>query len=429
MKRMILVGVALVLATAVFFAWRWYRSDDQIRVLATEVVSRGTVRQVLEQTGIVKAQVGAIVKIGARATGTIDRMLVKVGDEVRKEQLVARIDNREIGAQVREAEAALQGAETELSRIRQVYPLRIREAEANLALAEAQARYQAGNLLRITALADSGVVSRDELENTRQRAEVEQRRQAALQAALERERREYLDQARKAEQVLEQARAGLAALRVRASYTLIHSPIAGVVSQVTAQEGETIVAGLQVANLITVLDPSRLEMWIYVDETDIGRVRHGQAVEFRVDAYPGRIFPGTVAEIYPEPEIRDNIVYYRALVAIDDEQAQWLRPEMTTQVQIVVAEKAQVLRLPNMALKWVDGRQVVFAVDAAGAVRELQPELGLTGLQYSEILGGLAEGQRVATQVELGSARAAAGGGPRPGSGAGGGGGGGRGPR
>ena len=123
MKRMIFVGVALVLATAIFFAWRWYRNDDQVRVLATEVVSRGTVRQVLEQTGIVKAQVGAIVKIGARATGTIDRMLVKVGDEVRKEQLVARIDNREIGAQVREAEAALQGAETELSRIRQVYQI------------------------------------------------------------------------------------------------------------------------------------------------------------------------------------------------------------------------------------------------------------------------------------------------------------------
>ena len=79
---------------------------------------------------------------------------------------------------------------------------------------------------------------------------------------------------------------------IRISYTPIESPITGVVSEVTAQEGETIVAGLQVANLITVLDPARLEMWVYVDETDVGQVHAGQAAEFRVDAYPGKTFDG-----------------------------------------------------------------------------------------------------------------------------------------
>ena len=221
------------------------------------------------------------------------------------------------------------------------------------------------------------------------------------QSTLERLQREFTDEAAKARAVVKQAEASLAALDVRKSYTRIYSPISGVVSQVTAQEGETIVAGLQVANLITVLDPARLEMWTYVDETDIGQVHPGQPVEFRVDAYPERVFRGTVDTIYPEPEIRDNIVYYQALVKINPEQAAYLRPEMTTQVQIIVAIKDAVLDIPNNALKWVDGRQVVFVQDSDGTIRQVTPELGLAGVTHTEVLEGLAAGDKVATQVVL----------------------------
>jgi HlyD family secretion protein/macrolide-specific efflux system membrane fusion protein len=91
------------------------------------------------------------------------------------------------------------------------------------------------------------------------------------------------------------------------------------------------------------------------------------------------------------------------LVAIPKAEAAHLRPEMTTGVQIVVAAKDHVLRLPNAALKWVGGRQVVFQVLPDGSVREIYPELGLTGLQESEILHGLQEGDRVATSVIIGS--------------------------
>jgi len=77
----------------------------------------------------------------------------------------------------------------------------------------------------------------------------------------------------------------LTELNVRLTYTRIYSPIDGVVSQVNADEGETIVAGLQVANLITVFNPNMLEMWIYIDETDIGQVKLGDYVEYTVDTY------------------------------------------------------------------------------------------------------------------------------------------------
>jgi len=402
MKKFLLLALvgAILLAGLIF--WQTRRSKTPVQVLETAQVDRGSVRQVLEQTGIVKSQVGAIVKIGARATGTIDTMLVQVGDVVKQGQLVARIDSREIQSQVAEARAKLLTEEAALQRVRRVDPLLIEEARSELDLTRAQADYLRSNAQRIKTLAKEGVVSQDELENALQQAEVETRRQNSRQAALQRQQREFEENLRQAELAVQATRANLDALRVRLSYTSIHSPIDGVVSQVTAQEGETIVAGLQVANLITVLDTSRLEMWIYVDETDIGQVRTGQLAEFRVDAYPDKVFRGTIQTVYPEPEIRENIVYYKALVAIPKAEAAWLRPEMTTQVQIVVAEKDNVLRLPNAALKWVDGRQVVYLVKTEGQVREVLPKLGLTGLLESEIVEGLKLGDTVATQVVLG---------------------------
>lgn len=408
-KKLLVLGVVLLLAGAGYGIWRSRQNQQAVRILETAEVERGPVRQVLEQTGIIKPQVGAIVKIGARATGVIERMLVKVGDRVSAGQLVAKIDNREILSQLAEARARYQARRAELARVEQVYPLRIREAEAQLALAETAAEYLAGNYRRMARLAEEGIISEDELDNVRQKSEVEQRLVAARRAALERESREAVEERRKADLAMQEAEAQLSAVKIRLSYTQIVSPLAGVVSQVGAQEGETVVTGLQVANLITVLDTSRLEMWIYVDETDISQVKVGQALEFRVDAWPERIFKGTVATVYPEPEVRENIVYYRALVEISAEQAEALRPEMTTQVKIVVAQKADALRLPNAALKWVDGRQLVFVQQADGSVRQVVPELGLVGVTHSEVTGGLQVGEQVATQLILGQTSAVSG--------------------
>jgi len=252
------------------------------------------------------------------------------------------------------------------------------EAAARLRVAEAKAVYAGQTLPRQESLAKQGLQPQSILDETLQNSRVAKAEAAAARAVLD-------------------------TLDVRISYTKIVSPIDGVVSQVTAQEGETIVAGLQVANLVTVLDPTRLEMWIYVDETDVGRVKTGLPVEFRVDSQPGKTFSGNVDRVYPDPEIRDNIVYYKALVTVDREQALLLRPEMTTQCRIVVDKREGVLTVPNQALKWVAGRQTVFVLDSSqpGGVRRVEPKLGLPGLEVSEVLEGLAEGDEVATQLVL----------------------------
>ena len=349
-KHKFLILFLLVLALGALFWWYAGRAATTVVIEQTALVEKGSVRKVLSATGIVKSQVGAVVKTGTRATGVLEKMLVRVGDKVAVGQLIAKIDSREQEAELTRAEAQLRSAKAELS---------------------------FATLLekRMGGLSSQDLTSRESYDDARRRAD------AARAAVAE-------------------AEAGLAGARIRLSYTSIYSPLTGVVSEVTAQEGETVVAGLQVANLITVLDPSKLEMWIYVDETDIGQVTPGLPVEFSVDAYPDDTFPGSVDQIYPQPEIRDNIVYYRALVKLPETSAAKLRPEMTTQCRVIVDSKDNVLIIPNNAIKWVDDEQVVY-VQTPGGHELAHPKLGLVGPDVSEVLSGLKQGDKVATRLNI----------------------------
>jgi HlyD family secretion protein/macrolide-specific efflux system membrane fusion protein len=394
-----ILGLALALIAVAIFV-KQGGGDKEPKVLATAEVKTGDVRKVLQATGIVKAQVGAIVRIGARATGTIKEMRVRVGDLVTAGQTIALIDDRELQAQRDQADATLQKARAEKQRVDDVYPRRIAEADAQLKLAEAQHDYAKANSARQSQLLKQNLVSRDTQEAAMREELVTANTVRARRATLDLTKTEFVKEKVKAEKAVEESDAALATIDTRITYTKIVTPINGVVSQVTTQQGETVVAGLQVANLITVLDPTRLEMWIYVDETDVGQVKPDMPVDFRVDAYPDTVFKGDVDTIYPQPEIRDNIVYYQALVRLSPEEATKLRPEMTTQCQIVVQEKSGVLVIPNSALKWVDNQQAVFLVEGGRAIR-VQPELGLSGLHETEVLAGLTQGQKVATQILL----------------------------
>ncbi|EPR43685.1 secretion protein HlyD family protein [Desulfovibrio sp. X2] len=401
MKKLVWVIVVLLLAGGAWLLLRGGRDKGAVRIVSTQTLGRGTVRKVLEATGIVKAMVGAQVKIGARSSGVIESMLVKIGDHVNKGDLIASIDSREEKAEKIEAEAKLARDEAELKRVRTVYPLQIAEAEAQLREAQAEQDYADKNFERQEKLVAQELQAQDVLDQARQNSLTARSRVAARVATAARLKEEFTQELIKAHKAVSQDQAALEAVDIRLSYKRIVSPITGIVSQVTAQEGETVVSGLQVSNIITVLDPTRLEMWIYVDETDVGHVKPGLPVEFTVDAYPGTVFRGNIDRVYPEPEVRDNIVYYLAIVKLDPEQAEKLRPEMTTQCRIIVEVKKDVLALPNTALKWVGDRQYVYVEEPGGGVRRVQPELGLQGIETSEVLSGLSEGDKVATQIVL----------------------------
>lgn len=407
MRKKIITGLAVAMAVALAAGYLLSRREGRVEITQTATVARASVRKVLDATGIIKPEVGAIVKTGTRFTGIIRTMHVKVGDTVKAGQIIAEIDDREQRAQQEQAAATLRRAQADLAKTEASYPLQIREAEAEVAAAQAGYDYAALNLQRRRTLVDQDLDARNTLDEARQQAETTGNTLAARKATRDRLHREAALAIQSAREAVQEAQAALNATNVRLSYSVIRAPLDGVVSEVTAQGGETVVAGFQVANLITVLDPTRLEMWIYVDETDVGQVTPGMSVEFRVDSLPGRTFGGTVNQIYPQPEIRDNIVYYRALVHLTPQTSTDLRPEMTTQCRIVVQQKDNVLTVPNSALKWVNGEQVVF-VRNGDATRTARPRLGLAGAETSEVLDGLAEGDVVGTRVVLPPARGAA---------------------
>lgn len=386
MKKVVIPLIAIVLIIGGFFVYKTL-TKSKTEVLETAKVTKGNIQGVIVETGIIKPQVGAVVKIGARATGTIVKMNVKIGDRVKTGQLISIIDDREILKAIEQQKASLTAAENTLSQVELTYPDRIREAQATLDYAKI-------NYERETELLKHEYTTKDSVDKARSLFE-------AADANLQRLQNESKTQVNIAKANIGDITAQLKQQETRLTYTRIYSPINGLVSDVTAQEGETIVAGLQVANLVTVLDPTLLEMWIYVDETDIGRVKVAQQVDYYVDTYPDKLFHGGIEIIYPQPVVKDNIVYYLATVKVSRDDAEFLKPEMTTHIKIAFAEKKDVLTVPNAAIKFETGKQVVYRVIAPDKVEKAEIQTGLRGEDATEVISGLRNGDMLATKLIL----------------------------
>jgi len=384
-----LVVVILILATCAggFLAYKKLFPKSDIQVLETARVERSDLRGALVETGIIKPQVSALVKIGARTTGTIVQMNVKIGDKVKKDQLIALIDDREARKSIERQKAALQSAKNTLTQVELTYPERIKEARANFDYARINYEREQQLLKHEYTTADSVDKARNQFD--------------AMGANLKRLAQEYKTQIEVAKANVLEISAFIGQLEVSLSYTKIYAPIDGVVSEITAQEGETIVTGLQVAHLVTVLDPARLEMWIYVDETDIGRIQPGQNVEYYVDTFPDRLFHGNIEKVYPQPVVKDNIVYYLAIVNVSGEDALQLKPEMTTHVKVIFEEKKTILTAPNASIKFEEGKQIVYKVLGPNKVEKLEIRTGIRGEDRTEILDGAKDGDEVATKIIL----------------------------
>ena len=246
--------------------------------------------RVVKASGVIKPRVGAEVRVGSRLSGVVRRLHVQVGDPVAPGQRLAELDDRELLA-------------------------RRDEALANHRLALAELRYAAASLERQRTIAQARVISADALDLAERAFARAEQQVAAAQAAVD------------------YAQAQL-------DYAVIAAPIGGVVASVATQEGETVSASFAAPTFVTLVDLDRLEVWAYVDETDIGRIAPGQRATFTVDTYGDEPFSGTVAAIYPKAEIRDNVVNYIAVVRFEPRPGRILRPEMTAIVRIALPPEA-----------------------------------------------------------------------------------------
>jgi HlyD family secretion protein/macrolide-specific efflux system membrane fusion protein len=183
--------------------------------------------------------------------------------------------------------------------------------------------------------------------------------------------------------------------RVKLKYAFVYSPINGYVSEVTTQQGETVVAGLNAPTFITVIDLSRLEVHCYVDETDIGKIKPGLEATFKVDSFPDKIFKARVRTIYPGAIIKNNVVFYDTVLDILTPYENYLRPEMTAQVTIIADKKENALLVPSASIKIdKEGKQYVM-VKKGDKWEKRIVKVGWESRGKTEILDGLKEGEVV----------------------------------
>jgi HlyD family secretion protein len=261
----------------------------------------------LSVTGTVEA---TQVDLSAKITGRVVELLVREGQPVERGQLLARLDDTELAAEVRRAEAALATAEAQLRDLlagpRQQ---EIEQARAALRNATVTREWTARELRRVRELFGKDLVAAQEVDRAQQAYEVAVANEVAARerlALVEAGPRPHEVEAARAR--VAEARAALTLAQARLAEARLVSPITGLVLRKNVEVGETVNPGV---SILTLMDPRDLWVRAYVPEIDIGRVKLGQEARITVDAYPGRAFAGTVSEIASEAEFTPKNVQTR----------------------------------------------------------------------------------------------------------------------
>ena len=380
--RAIIIGI-LVLAAAAGGYW-WYRVGVTRRVASTVLVRRGTITATVETTGQVRS--ARQVELSLPFGGRVKRVAVSVGDEVEAGQLLLELEAPDAERRVREAELNLEIRQLQLDRVRAgASPEEIEIAQANLrkaALAKqvAQAAYD--------EIADE--------ENAEASPEALALQQATIDYQIAQRNYERLvngpptDELAALEKQLESAQLALERAQAQLKEMRLSTPWAGTVVRVEANEGEMVSAYRPV---VVIADLPSLQILAEVDEIDVAEVAPGQEVEIRLDAYPGQTLPGTIVSLAPAASPQRGSTVYEAVVEFDAEGLA-LRLGMGANLKIITLEKEGVLLVPNRAIQPIGRRKVVKVLDGK-SIWEVEVVTGLSNESETEIIEGLAEGQKI----------------------------------
>jgi macrolide-specific efflux system membrane fusion protein len=344
-KRIIMVIVVLVFAAALFGAYKLFFAKVNKEVnFQTETVKKRDIASSVQATGVIRAKIGAEVKVGARISGKVEKLYANIGDVVKKGQVIARLEQEDLKAKVNEAN------------------MNLKINEANLDLAQK-------NLQRMQNLYAKDYVSKDKVDVAE---------------------RDYKAAIAQSNQIKETIRYN----ETQMSYANIYAPISGVIASVATQQGETISASsLNVPTFVTIVDLNRLEIYAYVDETDIGKIKPGIEATFTVDSFPDKDFKGKVTAIYPKATIQDNVVYYITIISIENPEGK-LKPDMTVNATIYLNKRENVLAVPNKAIKREGGKKVITVLENGKPVQKAI-KTGWKDSGYTEVIEGVREGDLV----------------------------------
>lgn len=320
--------IGAVVAVAVI-AFLWWPSSSSERVLyQTQSLSRGAIESVVNTAGTTRAVV--TVEVGSEVSGLITAIYADFNADVEQGQLIARLDDRSFQARVRQAEADIQMSEANVI-----------QQEANLVKAEAELVRLERAYQRQLQLMQQNLTNQTEVDNALANYEVAKAQILVSQAQL---------QSAKAQ--LTQRQAQLEQHQLDLDRTQIRSPVNGTVIDRQVDVGQTVAASLSAPTLFTIAqDLSQMQIEADVDEADIGKIEAGQQVRFQVDAHPDRQFQGVVSQVRKAATNVANVVTYKVIIDAPNRQ-QLLLPGMTANLNFIIGQQQDVLRIPNAALRF-----------------------------------------------------------------------------
>jgi len=326
LKRHWMIASLVVVAIAIFAAFQ-FKGNDKTQYF-TAKVDRGEIREVVEATGTINAV--TTVQVGSQVSGTIAQLFADFNSRVKKGQVVAQIDPRLFQGTLLQAKADLANAKANLI-----------AAQANLEKAKATAVQTRADYERTSGLTKEGVMSQQQLDLAKANADTAEAAVAATRA-----------QVTQAAAQVEQKQAAVEVAQTNLNYTTIYAPIDGTVIARSVDVGQTVAASLQAPTLFTIAqDLTKMQVYAATDESDVGMIRTGQVVTFKVDAYPKDSFSGRVSQVRMNATTVQNVVTYNTIIDFDNPELK-LFPGMTAYITIPVASAKNVLRVPNGALRY-----------------------------------------------------------------------------
>lgn len=319
LKKLFLLAL---IAAVGYWGYTYFTRDTTTKfILTTSKVTRGDIVSTVTATGELSAV--DVVEVGTQVSGRIEEIYVDFNSRVKSGQLIALIDPSV-------AQLELQGAEASLA----VALASVQSAQASLKDAERK-------LKRNRELLARNLIARSEVDTSA--TDVEMKR-ASLKEANSR---------------LKQSQITVERRRTDLNYTRITSPINGVVIDRQVDAGQTVAAGYQTPTLFKIAkDLTQMQIKTKVDEADIGHIKDGQKVTFRIDAFPDEEFIGRVSQVRIAPTTADNVVTYTVIIAVTNNE-QKLMPGMTANVSIETERAEKVLRLPVASLRFTPSDELL----------------------------------------------------------------------
>jgi len=304
-KRIIFITVAVVVLIIGFVIYRSYSKEKQSVELETVKVNRGDMSDIITATGTIEALV--TVEVGTQVSGVIEKIYVDFNSQVKKGQLLAKLDETPLLATLEQSKASVDNAQAEVD-------------------------YQKATYDRFKVLAEKKLIAQSDFDLV-------------------------VYNYHKALADLKNAQSVYDKNKINLEYASIYSPIDGIILDRAVDEGQTVAASFSTPTLFTIAnDLTQMQVEAKVDEADIGRLKLGQRVEFTVDAYPDKSFQGKVTEIRLQPVESSNVITYTVIVNAPNPQ-KMLMPGMTANANFYVTEKKGIVLLPSKALYFKPDQQ------------------------------------------------------------------------